>query len=138
MQSVDEAAGGSHGLLRLAEAWHARVMADQVVSHAFSHGLHPRHNERLAAYWAEALAVTGFAIPACRTAPASNCSKRRGVQGNKVSLGSVLLCPAEGASDGCDDGDGEQPAEEVEAGGHRKRSTVGIKIAGLPDCGRGN
>jgi hemoglobin len=30
-------------------------MADEVVSHAFSHGFHPRHSERLAAYWAEAL-----------------------------------------------------------------------------------
>ena len=55
MQSVYEAAGGSHGLLRLAEAWHSRVMADQVVSHAFCHGFHPQHSERLAAYWAEAL-----------------------------------------------------------------------------------
>ena len=50
-----EAAGGSAGLLRLAEAWHARVMADEIVSHAFSHGFHPQHSERLAAYWAEAL-----------------------------------------------------------------------------------
>jgi len=55
MQSVYEAAGGDEGLLRLAEAWHARVMADEVVSHAFSHGYHPQHTERLAAYWAEAL-----------------------------------------------------------------------------------
>ena len=50
-----EAAGGSEGLLRLAEAWHSRVMADEIVSHAFSHGFHPQHSERLAAYWAEAL-----------------------------------------------------------------------------------
>lgn len=55
MQSVYQAAGGADGLLRLAEAWHARVMADDVVSHAFSHGFHPQHGERLAAYWAEAL-----------------------------------------------------------------------------------
>jgi hemoglobin len=55
MQSVYEAAGGSQGLSRLAEAWHARVMADEVVSHAFSHGFHPQHSERLAAYWGEAL-----------------------------------------------------------------------------------
>lgn len=50
-----EAAGGGAGLLRLAEAWHSRVMADEVVAHAFSHGFHPQHCERLAAYWAEAL-----------------------------------------------------------------------------------
>ncbi|MFN0281261.1 MAG: group II truncated hemoglobin [Kineosporiaceae bacterium] len=55
MQSVYGAAGGDEGLLRLAEAWHSRVMADEVVSHAFSHGFHPQHSERLAAYWAEAL-----------------------------------------------------------------------------------
>ena len=55
MQTVYEAAGGEEGLLRLARAWHARVMADDVVSHAFSHGFHPEHSERLAAYWAEAL-----------------------------------------------------------------------------------
>jgi hemoglobin len=55
MQSVYEAAGGSEGLLRLAEAWHYRVMADEEVSHAFSHGFHPQHSQRLAAYWAEAL-----------------------------------------------------------------------------------
>ena len=30
-------------------------MADEVVGHAFSHGFHPQHSERLAAYWAEAL-----------------------------------------------------------------------------------
>ena len=55
MQTVYEAAGGEAGLLRLAHAWHERVMADEVVSHAFSHGFHPDHTERLAAYWAEAL-----------------------------------------------------------------------------------
>jgi hemoglobin len=31
------------------------VMADEIVSHAFSHGFHPQHSERLAAYWAESL-----------------------------------------------------------------------------------
>jgi hemoglobin len=55
MQTLYEAAGGADGLLRLAGAWHARVMEDEVVSHAFSHGYHPEHTERLAAYWAEAL-----------------------------------------------------------------------------------
>jgi hemoglobin len=55
MGTVYEAAGGFDGLLSLARAWHTRVMADEVVSHAFSHGFHPNHSERLAAYWAEAL-----------------------------------------------------------------------------------
>jgi hemoglobin len=55
METVFEAAGGMDGMRRLAAAWHQRVMADEVVSHAFSHGFHAEHVERLAAYWAEAL-----------------------------------------------------------------------------------
>jgi hemoglobin len=53
--TVYEAVGGIGGLRWLADAWHARVMADEEVSHAFSHGYRPDHSERLAAYWAEAL-----------------------------------------------------------------------------------
>lgn len=55
MSSVYEAAGGGEGLHRLAEAWHARVLADPVVAHAFSHGYRSDHTERLAAYLGEAL-----------------------------------------------------------------------------------
>lgn len=55
MKSVYEAVGGHEGFLKLAAAWHQRVMGDEIVSHAFSHGYHPQHTERLAAYWGEAL-----------------------------------------------------------------------------------
>lgn len=47
MPTVYEAAGASAGILKLAQAWHARMIADEVVSHAFSHGYHP---DSLAAY----------------------------------------------------------------------------------------
>ena len=53
--TIYEAAGGREGMLKLAHAWHERVMADEIVSHAFSHGFQPDHTERLAAYWTEAL-----------------------------------------------------------------------------------
>jgi hemoglobin len=53
--TIYDAAGGHDGLLKLAHAWHRCVLHDEVVSHAFSHGYHPQHTERLAAYWAEAL-----------------------------------------------------------------------------------
>src|SRR6201991_3475097 len=53
--TIYEAAGGGQAFVNLARAWHARCLADPVVSHAFSHGYHPQHTERLAAYWAEAL-----------------------------------------------------------------------------------
>ena len=55
MQTIYAAAGGEAGLLRLAEAWHRRVLADPVVSHAFQHGYRADHSERLAAYWGDAL-----------------------------------------------------------------------------------
>ena len=55
MRSVYEAAGGEDGLKRLADAWHRRVLADELVSHAFHGGVHADHIDRLAAYWGEAL-----------------------------------------------------------------------------------
>jgi hemoglobin len=54
-QSIYEVAGGRQAFLDLAHAWHARCLADPIVSHPFSHGYHPEHTQRLAAYWAEAL-----------------------------------------------------------------------------------
>ena len=57
MGTVYEAAGGFEGLLRLAHAWHERVLADEVVSHAFQRGTRPDHGQRLAAYWAKRSAV---------------------------------------------------------------------------------
>jgi hemoglobin len=54
-RSVFDAAGGEQALLALAGAWHERCLQDPVVSHAFSHGGHPDHVARLAAYWGEAL-----------------------------------------------------------------------------------
>ena len=53
-QSLFEALGGANGVHQLAHAWHINVMADEIVNHAFSHGFHPQHTERLAAYWCEA------------------------------------------------------------------------------------
>ena len=55
MQTIYDAAGGMDGLRRLAQAWHERVLADELVAHAFHRGARPDHVERLAAYWAEAL-----------------------------------------------------------------------------------
>ncbi len=55
MTSAYDAAGGRVGLERLAAAWHERAVADEVVGHAFSHGFHPDHTVRLAAYLGEAL-----------------------------------------------------------------------------------
>jgi len=53
MTTIYDAIGGSRTVLALAHHWHERVLADPVVSHAFSHGYREDHTERLAAYWAE-------------------------------------------------------------------------------------
>jgi hemoglobin len=55
MTTIFESAGGETGLMRLAAAWHQRVIADEIVGHAFQGGFRADHTERLAAYWAEAL-----------------------------------------------------------------------------------
>ena len=49
-------AGGAPALLALATAHHVRCLADPELNHPFSHpDQHPRHVERLAAYWGEVL-----------------------------------------------------------------------------------
>ena len=55
MTTLYDAIGGAEAVLAVAHAWHERVLADPVVSHAFSHGFRDDHTERLAAYWAEVL-----------------------------------------------------------------------------------
>ncbi|HVW81645.1 MAG TPA: oxidoreductase [Mycobacteriales bacterium] len=51
-----EYAGGAAAFLALAQAHHARCLADPELNHPFSHpGQNPRHVERLAAYWGEVL-----------------------------------------------------------------------------------
>jgi hypothetical protein len=59
MKTVYDAAGGLDGLRKLASAWHIRMLQDEVVSHAFSHGFHPQHTERLAAYHDGSLSPLG-------------------------------------------------------------------------------
>ena len=76
MQSVYDAAGGDQGLLRLAHAWHERVLADEVVAHAFSHGFHPDHSARLAALNGKTRETT-FQNPAARAASSRSSSSTR-------------------------------------------------------------
>lgn len=50
-----EELGGFDALLALCRRWHELCNADPIAEHPFSHDIHPRHDERLAAYLAEAL-----------------------------------------------------------------------------------
>jgi hemoglobin len=78
MLTVYEAAGGEQGMLALAAAWHHRVMADEVVSHAFDHGFRSDHTERLADYSSEALGGP----PACSSTHGDETSVVRIHSGN--------------------------------------------------------
>jgi len=54
--SLYDDVGGFDVLLAVCRRWNALCLADPVAAHPFSHGtLHPQHEERLAAYLAEAL-----------------------------------------------------------------------------------
>jgi truncated hemoglobin YjbI len=48
-------AGGFDAILHLCRRWHELCLRDPVAAHPFEHDLHPQHDERLAAYMAQAL-----------------------------------------------------------------------------------
>jgi hemoglobin len=52
--SLYEEIGGFDRILALCKAWHVQLKKDPLAWHPFEHGTHPRHDERLAAYLAEA------------------------------------------------------------------------------------
>lgn len=53
--SLYEKLGGFDVLLAVCRRWHALCLTDEMAAHPFLHkGMHPQHDERLAAYLAEA------------------------------------------------------------------------------------
>lgn len=52
--SLYEQVGGFDRILALTRRWHELCVQDPVAAHPFEHALHPQHDERLAAYLAEA------------------------------------------------------------------------------------
>jgi hemoglobin len=53
--SLYEQVGGFDAILAVTRRWHALCLQDPLAAHPFEHELHPQHDERLAAYLAEAL-----------------------------------------------------------------------------------
>jgi hemoglobin len=49
-----EQVGGFDTILKLCRKWHALCLTDPLSAHPFEHPMHPQHDERLAAYLAEA------------------------------------------------------------------------------------
>jgi hemoglobin len=54
MTTLYESVGGFDRILALVRRWHGLCLADPIAAHPFEHALHPQHDERLAAYLAEA------------------------------------------------------------------------------------
>ncbi len=54
MPTLYEQLGGFDRILALTKRWHELCLADPMAAHPFEQTLHPHHNERLAAYLAEA------------------------------------------------------------------------------------
>jgi hemoglobin len=54
MATLYESLGGFDALLAACRRWHQLCLADALAAHPFEHDLHPQHDERLAAYLAEA------------------------------------------------------------------------------------
>lgn len=49
-----QAVGGYDKIFTLCQRWHALCLQNPAAAHPFEHQLHPHHDERLAAYLAEA------------------------------------------------------------------------------------
>jgi hemoglobin len=54
MANLYEELGGFDQILALTRLWHRLCLQDPEAAHPFEHGMHPFHDERLAAYLAEA------------------------------------------------------------------------------------
>jgi hemoglobin len=54
MTTLYQEVGGFDRLLALTRTWHRLCLEHPVAAHPFEHDLHPQHDERLAAYLAEA------------------------------------------------------------------------------------
>src|SRR5215831_20991276 len=54
-RSLYDEIGGFDVVLALCRRWHALCLQDPIAAHPFEHDLHPKHDERLAAYMSEAL-----------------------------------------------------------------------------------
>ena len=54
MSSLYQDLGGFDRILTLTRCWHQLCLQDPAAAHPFEHQLHPYHDERLAAYLAEA------------------------------------------------------------------------------------
>ena len=101
--------GGFDAILALTRRWHVLCLADPNAAHPFEHDLHPQHDERLAAYLAEA-----FGGPKLYTAgygTESSMQKLHACNGPHVELDEACLTQFDQAL--CDTGISGEAAREA-------------------------
>ena len=87
--SLYEEVGGFDRILALCKAWQARLRQDPLAWHPFEHGMHPHHDERLAAYLAEAFG--GPALYSAGFGDETSVQRRHACNGEHVELDEACL-----------------------------------------------
>jgi hemoglobin len=125
-----EFAGGETAFLALARAHHERCVADPELNHPFSHpGQHPRHVERLAAYWAEALGGPARYTGECGTQP--GVLRMHSGNGDMGDLGERFLACFVAAMD--DAGLPDDPAFRAAMRGYMRWAVDDVLAHDVPD-----
>jgi hemoglobin len=88
-RSLYEQIGGFDMVLALCRRWHALCVADPATSHPFEHGMHPQHDERLAAYLSEAFG--GPKLYSAGYGDESHVQRRHAGNGEHVELDEACL-----------------------------------------------
>jgi len=128
--SLYEDVGGFDVVLAVCRRWNALCLADPVAAHPFSHGtLHPQHDERLAAYLAEALG--GPRLYTGGYGDESKVQRMHAGNGEHVELDEVCVRLFRRALDDV----GVPPAAGDRVGDYFERQTVAMRAFGR---GRGD
>ncbi|WP_075845216.1 oxidoreductase [Saccharomonospora sp. CUA-673] len=87
--SLYEDVGGFDRILAVCRRWHELCLDDPLAQHPFSHGMHPQHDERLAAYLAEA--VGGPALYTAGYGDESSMRRLHAGQGSDADMEEACL-----------------------------------------------
>ena len=87
--SLYDDVGGFDRILALCRAWQSRLKQDPLAWHPFEHGTHPQHEERLAAYLAEAFGGPPLYTASC--GDESSVQRIHACNGEHVELDEACL-----------------------------------------------
>ena len=87
--SLYDDVGGFDRILAVCRAWQSRLKQDPLAWHPFEHGTHPQHEERLAAYLAEAFGGPPLYTASC--GDESSVQRIHACNGEHVELDEACL-----------------------------------------------